>query len=75
MTPLTKQVSRRGTVPYMGRTLAITLYPNDLIGVRQSGTRKEFVTTIAAIYCLSVRQELAHRKAEKAKAKKARGKK
>ena len=71
MTPLTKPISRRGCMPCHGRTLAVTLYPGDVIGVRQSGTRTEYTLPLAAIYSLAVRIEVQRKKAEKAAAKQA----
>lgn len=36
MTPLSKPVTRLGSVPSYGRPLVVTLYPGDVIGVRQA---------------------------------------
>lgn len=75
MTPLLKPVKRRGCMPVMGRTLAVTLYPGDVIGVRQSGTRKEYTLPLSWVYSLAVKTEVVRAKAERAALKKAKGRK
>lgn len=72
MTPLLKAVKRRGCMPVFGRTLAVTLYPGDVIGVRQSGTRKEYQVPLAWVFNMAVKAEVARAKAERAAIKKAR---
>jgi hypothetical protein len=75
VTPLAKRVQRRGTLPVFGRTLAVTLYPGDVIGVRQSGTRKEYTLPLSWVYSLAVKTEVLRAKAERAALKKARARK
>jgi hypothetical protein len=68
-TRLEKPVVRQGQVPVYGRTLVVTLYPGDLIGLRPSRSRKEFTTTLGAVYSMAVRAEIAAAKAAKKKGK------
>jgi hypothetical protein len=71
MTPLQKPVTRRATFTRdAGRLLVVTLHPGDVIGLRLYGTRREYTTTIGAVYSVAVKAELARRKAERAKARK-----
>lgn len=68
-TALSKPVKRTGSVPVYGRTLVVTLYPGDVIGLRQSKTRKEYVLPLGHVYSLAVKHEVARARAEKRKSK------
>lgn len=72
MTPLLKPVTRMGSVPCYGRPLVVTIYPGDIIGVRQARTRTEYSVPLSWVYSMAVKAEVARKKAEKAAAKKAR---
>lgn len=72
MTPLSKPVTRMGSVPCYGRPLVVTIYPGDIIGVRQARTRTEYTVPLSWVYSMAVKAEVARKKAEKSAAKKAR---
>lgn len=74
MTPLNKAVNRMGCVPYRGRRLVVTLYPGDVVALRQERTRKEYSVPMSWIYEMAVKHEVRQAKAEKAAARKAKGK-
>jgi hypothetical protein len=74
MTPLSKPVTRMGSVPCYGRPLVVTIYPGDIIGVRQARTRTEYTVPLSWVYSMAVRAEVARKKAEKAALKKLKGK-
>lgn len=52
MTPLLKPVTRMGSVPCYGRPLVVTIYPGDIIGVRQARTRTRWPLVLALIVVL-----------------------
>ena len=76
MTPLNKPVTRKSSAMIRDqgkiRELVITVYPNDTIGIRPLGTRREEVVTLAAVYSLGVKQRLVSELKEKIKRKKGR---
>lgn len=69
MTPLKKPVKRRSEAFVRDRgkfrPLVVTLYPNDTIGLRLAGSRKEEVTALTSVYHLAVKQRVAKEMAEK----------
>ncbi len=72
MTKLNKPVARmsEAVVRDMGRLkrLAITIYPNDTIGLRPEKTRREEVITMRAVYDLAVKQRVNAERIAKRKA-------
>lgn len=76
MTALNKPIKRstNAVIRDKGRTrrLVVTLYPGDVIGLRPEKTRREEITSLAAVYSLAIKQRLAAERAEKIKARKAR---
>lgn len=57
MTPLNKTLSRRSLVPHRGRRIVITLYPGDLLALREERRRTEFQEPIAAIFDWMAKRE------------------
>ena len=52
------------------RRLAVTLYPNGVLGIRPEKTRREEIVSLEAVYGLAVKQRVAKEQAERrAKAK------
>ncbi len=78
MTPLNKPVKRmsEAVVRDMGRLkrLAITIYPNDMIGLRPERTRREELVPMRTVYDLAVKLRSRAEKAEKKARKVSRGK-
>lgn len=61
-TELKKPVKRQTTHAVDNRRkVVVTLYPGDTIGFRLHRTRTEYVTSIAACYCMAVAQEVARK--------------
>jgi hypothetical protein len=56
-----------GHVAHRVDSYVVTLYPGGLVGIREKGRRKEFHTTVGALYLQAVRAEVAREKREKAK--------
>ncbi len=56
------------------RQLIVTIYPNDVVGLRPQGTRREELVTLEAVYSLGVKQRVAKERSEKIAAKKAKQK-
>jgi hypothetical protein len=50
----------------------VTLYPGDLIGVRQAKTRTEYTIPLSWVYDAAVKAEVARRRMEKARSKRGR---
>ena len=72
-TALSRPVARKAAFTQdAGRRLVVTLYPGDLLGLRAERTRNEYVVTLGAIFSMAVKLHLAAKRAEKAKARKAR---
>jgi hypothetical protein len=71
--PLNKPVRRLGALPVYGRPLVVTLYPGDIIGVRQARTRTEYTVPLGWVYSMAVKAEVARKKAERAALKKLKG--
>lgn len=69
MTGLKKPVRRKSEAVIRDcgkyRQLIVVLYPGDIIGLRPAGTRREEMTTLAAVYGLAVKQRVAKERAEK----------
>lgn len=65
--PLTRLTT--ATVRDRGKTrnLAVTIFPNNTIGLRPSGTRKKRmeIVTLDSVYSLAVKQRVAKEQAEK----------
>jgi hypothetical protein len=75
MTPLSKAVARKSTgLGPNRRRYVVTLAPGDVIGFRDERRRKNYWISIAACYEYAIRAEVARKKAERAKEKKARKK-
>lgn len=57
------------------RPLIVTLYPGDMIGLRPQGTRREELYPLQHLYYVAIKARVNVERMEKAKAKKARGRK
>lgn len=68
-TALEKPVKRVTNGTHRGRTMVVTLYPGDVIGVRQSRTRKEYSIPLAWVYDAAVKAEVQRKRVEKKKAR------
>lgn len=72
-TALHKPVARKAAFTKdAGRRLVVTLCPGDTITLRAERTRTEYTVTIGAVYSMAVKQAIAFKRAEKAKAQAAR---
>lgn len=74
MTDLTKPVSRRtkdGTRTTKGKRIVITLYPGDVIGLREERTRTTFVLPVEKVFQYAAR---VHAEAKRAARKSKKGK-
>lgn len=72
-TPLLKPVTRAAHTP-SGTALAVTLAPEGIY-FRERGRRTRFLLPLGTAFVQAVRLEVARQKAEKAAAKKVKGKK
>jgi hypothetical protein len=66
-TALSKPIARKTATPHRGRQLIVTLYPGDVIGVRQLRTRKEYTVPLSWVYDMGVKAEVNRQRAERAK--------
>jgi hypothetical protein len=73
MTPLSKPIFRRCSLPHRGRRIVVGLEPGDVITLRPERTRQEECVPIAAVYDLAVKMRVAAERAEKARKKKFHG--
>lgn len=65
-TPLRKTVVREALrTRDAGRSIIVSLEPGDVIAFRLKGCRRTFRTTLAACYCMAVKQELRDRRRKK----------
>lgn len=71
-THLQRPVTRQTEGRHRGRPLVVTLYPGDIIGVRQARTRTEYTIPLAWVYDAAVKAEVTRQRAEKAKRKRER---
>lgn len=72
MTDLLKPVRRKSGVRDVGRNVVVTLYPDQTIGFRLTGTRTEYSLPIQAAYQIAARAEAERKRKEKIALKKAR---
>lgn len=76
MTDLTKPVRRRTQELRRDRgkfrRIVVTIYPAGYLGLRLEKTRREEILPFAAAYDVAIKMRVAHERAERAKARKAR---
>lgn len=70
MTKLNKPVKRTTEGVLRGKNLVVTLYPHNVLGLRQLRCRKEYTIPLGTCYTLAIRAELEAKKAAKKAAKK-----
>lgn len=70
-TPLTKKVKRRTLAPHRGRRLVVTLYPGDLIGIREERRRQEEIISLAAVSDFAVKLRVANERWQREQARRA----
>jgi hypothetical protein len=72
MTALDKKITRKieGLLP---RDLIVTLYPSNVIGIRESRCHKEYTLPLMTIYKLAIQADQNSEKARKAAERKAKG--
>ena len=69
MTTLTRKVRRRVSGIDRSGPLTVTLYPDGRIGFRPYRARHEFTLTLGAVYVRAAENYLAHKRAERKKAR------
>ena len=72
MTALDKKITRK-VEGLLKRDLVITLYPSNVIGIRESRCRKEYTLPVMTIYKLAIQADQAGERARKAAERKAKG--
>ena len=71
-TALSRKVKRRTEAPHRGRRLVVTLYPGDMIGLRQERRRTEEIISLAGVYDFAVKARVAGELWKRAQERKAR---
>ena len=69
-TELTKPVARKTAGRHRGQVMIVTIYPGDLIGIRQFRTRTEYQMPLAWVYDAAVKAEVLRKRKLKADKKK-----
>jgi len=70
MTKLNKPVKRTAEGVLRGKNLVVTLYPHNVIGLRQLRCKKEYTLPLITIYNQAIRAEIESKKAAKKAARK-----
>jgi hypothetical protein len=72
MTTLTRKVRRRVNGLDRSGPLTVTLYPSGTIGFRPYRAHTEFLLSLGAVYVRAAENHLAHKRAERKKARRRR---
>lgn len=72
MTALDKKITRKAE-GLLKNGMVITLYPSNIIGIRESRCHKEYTLPLMTVYKLAIQAEYAADKARKVAERKAKG--